>query len=119
MNDKVPRRIHSEGGVGERYCVLCKEEASKPNETARHMMTIRPRSGGKLRRIAVCLAHADSLDKVTYPYEVIAEPTRGIPTRGSVRPGKHIQRKSEKGDINRTLRRIERYSKTQRGRLGE
>jgi hypothetical protein len=118
MYDKVPGRAHSESGVGQRYCVLCKEEG-KPNETARHMVTIRPKSGGKPREIAVCLGHADSLGKPASPYEVIAEPARGIPSRGSVRPGKHNEEKSEKGDINRTLRRVGRYSKSQRGRLGE
>lgn len=51
-------RIHSEGGVNERYCVLCNEEG-KPNETAREMVTIRPRSGGEPGRVAVCPAHLE------------------------------------------------------------
>ena len=119
MDDKVPRRIQSEGGVSERYCVLCKEEDGKPNETAHDMVTLRPKSGGKLRRVAVCLLHVDSLGKPGFPYEVIAEPARGNRAKGSVRPGEHVLGKSEKGNINRKLRRVERYSRTQRGRLGE
>jgi hypothetical protein len=118
MDDKVPRRIRSEGGVSERYCVICKEEG-KPNETAHDMVTIRPRTGGKTRRVAVCLVHVDSISKPESPYEVIAEPIRGNRSRGSARQSKHIQRKSEQGDINRTLRLVERYGRTQRGRLGE
>ena len=39
--------------------------------------------------------------------------------RGSVRTAKYIQGTREQGEINRNLRRRGRYSKTQRGRLGE
>lgn len=119
VDDKAPRRTHSEGGANQRYCVLCKEEG-KPNETARDMVTIRPRSGGEPRRVALCSNHVESLGEPASPYVVVVVArARGFPTRGSARPGRHIQRKSEKGDINRTMRRVERYGRTQRGRLGE
>lgn len=49
----------------------------------------------------------------------VAEPIRGISSRGPVRTGKYIQGKRAKGEINRNSRRRGRYSKTQRGRLGE
>jgi hypothetical protein len=117
LDDKAPRRIHSEGGANERYCVLCREEG-KPNETARDMVTIRPKSGGEPRKVAVCSGHVESLGEPASPY-VVAEPVRVLPTRGSIRPGKHFQGKSVKGDISRGMRKIERYGKTQRGRLGE
>jgi hypothetical protein len=117
VDAKAQRRIHSEGGVNERYCVLCAEEG-KPNETSRDMVTIRPRSGGEQRRIAVCSAHLETLGEPSSPY-LVASPTVSLPTRGSPRPHQNVQRKSQTGDISRTLRRVERYGKTQRGRLGE
>jgi copper chaperone CopZ len=51
------------------------------------------------------------------PY-VIAEP-RGIGSRGTARTRKYIQGKRAKGEINWNSRRRGRYSRTQRGRLGE
>jgi hypothetical protein len=119
MYEMASRRIHSEGGVTERYCVLCREEEGKPNETAHEMVTIRPKIGGKQRRVAVCLVHVASLGKAASPHEVIAEPIRGNRPKGYAQPVEHVQGKSEKGNINRTLRRVERYGRTQRGRLGE
>jgi len=49
----------------------------------------------------------------------VAEPFRGISSRGPVRTSKYIQGKRGKGEINRNSRRRGRYSGTQRGRLGE
>ena len=49
----------------------------------------------------------------------VAEPIRGISSRGPVRTSKYIQGKRGKGEINRNSRRRGRYSRTQRGRLGE
>jgi len=118
MVDKVARRARSEGGASERYCVLCKEEG-KPGETARDVVTIRPREGGRPMRVALCLAHADGLGRPGSLYEVVAAPARVIPAKGLARQSRHVEGKSEKGNINRTLRRAERYSKGQRGRLGE
>ncbi len=115
--DEKPKPIHSEGGVNGRYCVLCKEEG-KPNETAHDMVTIRPRPGGEPRRVAVCLAHVKSLGEPASPY-VVAEPARGFPTRGSARPRTYVPGKRKGGDIPRTMRKAERYGRTQRGRLGE
>jgi hypothetical protein len=83
------------------------------------MMTIRARDGGEPRRVAICLTHAESLGSAWSLYEVISEPKRGQHPKGYVRPGQQRQGKNEKGDINRSLRVLERYSKTQRGRLGE
>jgi hypothetical protein len=117
IDDKAQKLIHSEGGVNGRYCVLCKEEG-RPNETARDMVTIRPKSGGEQRRVAICSAHLETLGEPSSPYAV-SEPTIGPPTRGSPRAHERIQRKSQTGDISRTLRRVERYGRTQRGRLGE
>jgi len=114
---KPQRPIHSEGGVNERHCVLCKEEG-KPNETAHDMVTIRLRSGGEPRSVAVCLAHVKSLGEPSSPY-VVAEPVRGFPTRGSARPRTYVPGKKTSGDIPRAMRRVERYDRTQRGRLGE
>jgi hypothetical protein len=118
MVDKVPRRIQSEGSVNETYCALCREEG-KPNETARDLVTIRPKSGGRLRRVAVCRSHADGLGKSESPYELVVAPARGVSAKGLARESRHVQGKSERGNINRSLRRAERYSKGQRGRLGE
>jgi len=117
IDDKAMLRIHSEGGVNERYRVLCNEEG-KPNETARDMVTIRPRSGGEPGRVAVCYAHLESLREPSSPY-VVAEPAKGQPARWSPRPRQIDERKSQTGDIGRTLPGVERYGKTQRGRLGE
>jgi hypothetical protein len=117
LDEKPPQPIHSEGGVNERHCVLCREEG-KQNETAHDMVTIRPRSGGELRRVAVCLAHIKSLGEPTSPY-VVAEPVRGFPTRGSARPRAYVPGKKNSGDLPRTMRKSERYGGTQRGRLGE
>jgi copper chaperone CopZ len=65
-------------------------------------------------------------DTVTIKYDAdrltlaqVAEPIRGINSRGSVRTSKYIQGKRRKGEINMNSRRRGRYSKTQRGRLGE
>src|ERR1700694_1221924 len=107
MDGTLPRPIHNEGGVGERFCALCKEEEGKPDETAYDMVTIRPRTGGKPRRVAVCFVHLDSLGKPASPYEIIADPNRGIHPQGSAQQGKHMQGKSEKGNANRTRRRVE------------
>src|SRR5712692_7581261 len=46
------------------------------------------------------------------------EPRRNS-SRGAVRTAKYVQGTREQGEINRNLRRKGRYSKTQRGRLGE
>jgi copper chaperone CopZ len=40
-------------------------------------------------------------------------------SRGAVRTAKYVQGTREQGEINRNLRRRGRFSKTQRGRLGE
>jgi hypothetical protein len=117
LDGKPPHPIHSEGGVNERHCVLCKEEG-KLNETAHDMVTIKPRSGGEPRRVAVCLAHVNSLGEPTSSY-VVAEPVRSFPTRGSARPRAYVPGKRNSGDIPRTMRKAERYGGTQRGRLGE
>jgi hypothetical protein len=112
-----PHPIRSEGGVNERHCVLCKEEG-RPNETAHEMVTIRPRSGGEARKIAVCLSHVRSLGEPSSPY-VVAELARGFPARGSARPRTYVPGKRKGGDIVRTMRKAERYGGTQRGKLGE
>jgi cation transport ATPase len=49
----------------------------------------------------------------------VARPIRGISSRRPVRTNKYIQGKRWKGEINRNSRRRGRYSRTQRGRLGE
>lgn len=51
------------------------------------------------------------------PY-VVAEP-RGISSKGPARSRKYVQGKRAKGEISRNSRRRGRYSRTQRGRLGE
>jgi hypothetical protein len=112
-----PHPIRSEGGVNERHCVLCKEEG-KLNETAHEMVTIRPRSGGEPRKVAVCLSHVKSLGEPSSPY-VVAELARSFPTRGSARPRTYVPGKRKGGDIARTMRKAERYGGTQRGKLGE
>jgi hypothetical protein len=112
-----PHPIRSEGGVNERHCVLCKEEG-KLNETAHEMVTIRPRSGGEPRKVAVCLSHVESLSEPASPY-VVAELARTFPTRGSARPRTYVPGKRKSGDIARNMRRAERYGGTQRGKLGE
>ena len=117
MDQELPRHVQGDSPAGERYCALCKGEGH-PNETARGIVAIRPREGGRLRKVAVCLNHADKVGKAESPYELIAQPARSRnPVHG--RPANRLQGKTEKGDIKRTLRRVERYSKTQRGRLGE
>jgi hypothetical protein len=103
--------------VNERHCVLCKEEG-KLNETAHEMVTIRPRSGGEPRKVAVCLSHVKSLGEPSSPY-VVAELARSFPTRGSARPRTYVPGKRKGGDIARTMRKAERYGGTQRGKLGE
>ena len=118
MVEKAPRRTSGKGGARESYCVLCREEG-KPNETALDVVTIRPRSGGRVLRATVCLFHLNGLGKPGSVYELVAAPPRGVPAKGLARESKHVEGKSEKGNINRTLRRAERYSKGQRGRLGE
>jgi hypothetical protein len=117
LDEKQGKPIRSEGGVNDRHCLLCKEEG-RLNETAHDMVTIRPRSGGETRRVAVCLAHVKSLGEPTSQY-VVAEPVRGFPTRGSARPRAYVPGKRKSGDIPRTMRKAERYGGTQRGRLGE
>jgi len=52
------------------------------------------------------------------PPSVIAEP-RGTSSRGPVPTNRYIQGKRGKGEINGNSRRRGRYSRTQRGRLGE
>lgn len=52
------------------------------------------------------------------PPGVVAE-LRGAGSRVPVRTNRNIQGKREKGEISRNSRRRERYSRTQRGRLGE
>jgi hypothetical protein len=116
--DKVQRRVQSEGRAKETYCLLCREEG-KRNETARDYVTVRLKSGGAVRRIAVCRSHADGLGRSESPYEVVAAPARGVSAKGLARESKHVQGKSEQGNINRSLRRAERFSKGARGRLGE
>lgn len=49
----------------------------------------------------------------------VAEPIRGISSRDTVRTNRYIQGKRGKGEVSRNSRRRERYSRTQRGRLGE
>jgi hypothetical protein len=115
--DERPQPVHSEGGVNDRHCVLCKEEG-RPNVTARDMVTIKPRSGGEPRRVAVCSSHVKSLGEPTSPY-VVAELARAFPTRGSARPRTYVPGKRKSGDLPRTMRKAERYGGTQRGRLGE
>jgi hypothetical protein len=112
-----PHPIRSQGGVNERHCVLCKEQGML-NETAHEMVTIRPRSGGEQRKVAVCLSHVKSLGDPASPY-VVAELARTFPTRGSARPRTYVPGKRKSGDIARTIRKAERYGGTQRGRLGE
>lgn len=117
LDEKPTKPIHSEGGVNERHCVLCKEEG-KPNETSHDMVTIRDREGGEARTVAVCLAHVKSLGEPSSPY-VVAEPVRRFPTRGSDRPRAYVPGKRKSGDIPRNMRQSERYGRTQRGKLGE
>ena len=118
MVDKVVRRVRTGGGTSERFCVLCKEEG-RPNEAAREVVTIRARDGGRPMRVALCLSHVDGLGRPGSLYEAVPPPARVIPAKGLARQTRHVEGKSEKGNINRTLRRAERYSKGQRGRLGE
>ncbi|MGA2664203.1 MAG: hypothetical protein ABSF83_04595 [Nitrososphaerales archaeon] len=118
MVDKVARGTSGEGGASGRYCVFCKEEG-EPEETARDVVTIRLREGGRPRRVALCKAHADALGGPGSMYEAVRPPTKVVPAKGLARQTLHVEGKSEKGNINRTLRRAEGYSKGQRGRLGE
>lgn len=118
MVDKMARRVRSQVGAVERYCTLCKEEG-RPSESARDVVTIRPRGGGKAMRVPLCLAHTEGLGKPGSLYELVIAPARVVPVKGSARQNLHVEGKSEKGDISRTLRVTERYSKGQRGRLGE
>ncbi len=115
--DEKPHPVRSEGGVNERHCVLCKEQG-RPNETARDMVTITPRSGGEPRKVAVCASHLKSLGESTSPYVVDAT-ARGFPSRGSARPRTYVPGKRKSGDMVRTIRKAERYGRTERGRLGE
>lgn len=118
MAGKAARRVPSRTGEGERYCALCKEEG-KPRETARDFVTIRPKEGGSPMRVPLCVAHREGLGKTSSLYELVAPPARAVPAKGQARQALHVEGKSEKGNISRTLRRAERYSKGQRGRLGE
>ncbi len=70
-------------------------------------------------RVPLCLAHFEGLGKPGSLYELVIPPARVVPVKGSARQNLHVEGKSEKGDISRTLRVTERYSKGQRGRLGE
>jgi hypothetical protein len=115
--DEKPQPIRSEGGVNERYCALCREQG-KPNETAREMITIRPRSGGDPRRVAVCSSHVKGLDETTSPY-VVDAPARAFPKSGSDRPRSHVPGRRKSGDMVRTTRKSDRYGRTERGRFGE
>jgi hypothetical protein len=116
--DRIASRSRNESAAAERYCVFCKEEG-KPGESAREVVTIRPREGGRQVRVALCLAHVQGLGRPGSLYVLVAPPARTIPAKGLARQTLHVEGKSEKGNINRTLRRAERYSKGQRGRLGE
>jgi hypothetical protein len=116
-DQRSPDPIHDEGAANERRCVLCKEEG-RPNETAHGVVTIRPRSGGEPRKVAVCSFHLEGLGEATSPY-VVDELARSFPTRGSAKPRAYVPGKRKGGDIPRTMRRAERYGRTQRGRLGE
>ncbi len=52
------------------------------------------------------------------PLGEAVEPRRNS-SRGAVRTAKYVQGTREQGEIGRNLRRRGRFSKTQRGRLGE
>jgi hypothetical protein len=114
-----PKPARSRKQANERYCVLCQEEDGRSEEPADRMVTITPTNGGEERRVAVCLVHLDSLSKPDSPYRAVVAVAKELRTRASTRPVEHDKGKSESGDIKRTLRRVERYSKTERGRLGE
>ena len=116
--DEKPHPVRSEGGATERHCVLCKEEG-RENETARDMVTIRLRSGGEARKVAVCSAHLKSLGEATSSSYVVDDQPRGFPNRGSARPRSYVPGQRKDGDIGRTMRKAERYGRTQRGRLGQ
>jgi len=116
-DEKLPDPIHGDGAADDRRCVLCKEQG-RPNETAHGLVTIRPRSGGEPRKVAVCSFHVRSLGEATSPY-IVDELTPSFPTRGSARSHSYVPGKRKGGDIPRTMRRVERYGRTQRGRLGE
>ncbi|HVC27483.1 MAG TPA: hypothetical protein VND40_04925 [Nitrososphaerales archaeon] len=117
LDEKATKPIHSEGGVNGRHCVLCKEQGML-NVTAHEMVTIKPRSGGEPRKVAVCSSHVKSLGEPSSPY-LVDELARSFPTRGSARPRAYVPGKRKGGDIPRTMRKTERYGRTQRGRLGE
>jgi hypothetical protein len=111
--------VSSDLGPGERHCALCEEEDGRPDEPADFMVTITPINAGEERRVALCAKHVESLGKKGSPYRAVEEPAKSRRARIFTRPAEHPKGKSEKGDIKRTSRGVERYSKTERGRLGE
>ncbi|MDA4135842.1 MAG: hypothetical protein OK449_02425 [Thaumarchaeota archaeon] len=119
MSKKQPRPAPDGAQTGERYCVLCEEEDGKYGEPADYMVTITPANGGEERRVAACAAHVKSLSKPDSPYRIVAAPTKSRRAKSAVKPVEHNKGKSEKADVKRTLRGVERYSKTERGKLGE
>ena len=119
MMDKQPKQALAESRTVERYCALCEEEDGKTGEPADFMVTITPVNGGEERRVALCLVHIESLKKPDSPYRMVAAPTKARGARGTVRPVEHNKGRSEKADIKKTSRGVERYSKTERGRLGD
>jgi hypothetical protein len=119
MSKKQPRPARAGAQTGERYCVLCEEEDGKYGEPADYMVTITPTNGGEERRVAVCAVHVDSLSKPDSPYRIVVPPAKRRRAKDPIKAVEHDKGKSENADIKRTLRGVERYSKTERGRLGE
>jgi len=113
------KQATSESRTSESFCALCEEEDGKNGEPAGYMVTITPANGGGERRVALCVAHVESLKKPGSPYRMVAAPTKTRGVRGATRHVEHNKGRGEKGDIKRTSRGVERYSKSERGRLGD
>jgi hypothetical protein len=118
MGHSVSHRVGSAGMVEERHCLLCREEDGKPDVIGMVVLNIVSKHGGRARAAVLCLAHARSIGTPESPYEVVLPPP-GIRQRGPVRTNRQVQGSRGKGEISRSQRVLGRYSKTQRGRLGE
>ncbi|HZW85296.1 MAG TPA: hypothetical protein VFE91_05280 [Nitrososphaerales archaeon] len=105
--------------VGDRYCLLCREEDGKPEESGMVVLDIVSKHGGRARTAALCLAHARSIGTPESSYEEVVLPPQGLRSRGPVRTNRQARGGRGKGEISRSQRVLGRYSKTQRGRLGE
>jgi hypothetical protein len=119
MVHRIPPRANSFSGAGERYCVICKEEGGNPTESARHVVTIKLRTGGNPRKVALCAMHFRGIGDPRSSYVLVPELTGAPRPRASAPTDTQKRGSRRKGEVNNSLRQLGRYSKTQRGRLGE